>query len=337
MPLTAHTRNHPAAVAAILALALTLPGCVMAEAGSVQGTFARTLTVEGAPTIEVMTGSGSVEVRSGAEGRIEVRGRIHANDGWMNTSGLRAAERVRRLEENPPIQQSGQLIRIGHIEDRQLREGVSISYTLIVPASSRLDSRTGSGAQTVEGLNGAVSVESGSGSLHLERIGNDVRASTGSGSIEADGVGGAFHGTSGSGSIEARGVYGAISAKTGSGGIDVTQTGRGDVEASSGSGSVRLHGVRGGVRATTGSGGIDVQGAPTSEWRLSASSGSISVALPRGQGFELDATTGSGHIDVDSPITISGTADRRRLRGTVGNGGPLLHVRTSSGGVQIRQ
>ena len=337
MPRTAHTRTHPAALAATLALALALPACVMAEAGGVEGTFARTLTVEGSPNIEVMTGSGSVEVRSGPEGRIEITGRIRANDGWMNNSSLSAAERVRRLEQNPPIQQAGQLIRIGHIEDRQLREGVSISYTLVVPASSRLDSRSGSGSQSVQGLNGPVSVESGSGSVHLARIGNEVRASTGSGSIEADGIAGAFHGITGSGSIEARGIKGAISAKTGSGGIDVTQTGSGDVEASSGSGPVRLHGVRGGVRANTGSGGIDVQGAPTSEWRLSASSGSISIALPPGQGFELDATTGSGHIDVESPITVSGTVDRRRLRGTVGSGGPLLHVRTSSGGVQIRQ
>jgi len=34
---------------------------------------------------------------------------------------------------------------------------------------------------------------------------------------------------------------------------------------------------------------------------------------------------------------VSGTIDRHGLRGSVnGGGGPLLHVRTSSGGIQIR-
>jgi len=323
-----------AAVAA--AAVLVMPGCVEIEAAA-KGSFQRTVTVLGEPEIDLRTGSGSVEVRPGTEGRVEITGHIRANEGWGFGSSLSAEERVRRLEAEPPIQQSGNLVRIGHLADDRLGRGVSISYVLRVPAGSRVKSRTGSGSQDVEGVNGAVDVESGSGSVTLTRLGGSARGSTGSGSIDANAIAGALTVSTGSGSIHAAGVNGAIHARTGSGGIDIAQTGPGDVDAQAGSGTVRLHGIRGGVRASTGSGGLDVQGALAGDWRLSASSGSIHVDLLPGQGFELDATTGSGSIDVGPPITLSGKVDRRRVQGTVGGGGPLLHVRTSSGGVQIRQ
>jgi len=332
MARTAPIRTAWAAAAAAAILAMS--GCVELEAAA-EGTFQRTLTVTGAPDLDISTGSGSVEVRPGAEGRVEITGHIRASEGW-SAGPLSAEERVRRIEAEPPIQQAGSVIRIGQFTDDRLRKGVSISYVLRVPASARVKSRTGSGSQDIEGVGGAVDVESGSGSVTLERLGGSARGSTGSGSIEANGIAGSLTASTGSGSIRASGVNGAIQVRTGSGGIDVEQTGRGDVDAESGSGSVRLRGIRGGVRASTGSGGIEIQGDPAGEWRLSASSGSVNVTLPAGRGFELDATTGSGHIDVGPPITLSGSVDRRRLRGTVGSGGPLLHVRTGSGGVYIR-
>jgi DUF4097 and DUF4098 domain-containing protein YvlB len=71
------------------------------------------------------------------------------------------------------------------------------------------------------------------------------------------------------------------------------------------------------------------------DWRLSASSGHVTVELPRGQRFDLDATSTSGHIDVDFPVKVTGRVERRSIRGPVGGGGPLLRVRTSSGGISI--
>lgn len=327
-------RMRRSAVTACLSALVFVPAA--AEAQRAEGSFTRTLTVSGSPEIEVVSGSGRIEVRSGADGRIEIEGRIQASDGWGRRSAVRPDEQVRRLEADPPIQQTGNAIRIGHIEDEDLKNGVSLSYTLTVPASSALRTRTGSGSQQIEGVGGEINASTGSGSLNFRSTGGGVRASTGSGSITAETVGGPFHATTGSGSIRASGVGGAITAKTGSGGIDVEQTGSGNVEVSSGSGTVRLRGVRGALRANTASGGVTVEGELAGDWRLSAASGTVRVSLPPGQGFELDAGTGSGRIDVAAPVTISGTVDRRSLRGSVQGGGPLLHVRTSSGSIHIR-
>jgi len=330
-------RHRRTAMAMLAAIALA-PACVEVEAQRVEGSFERTLTVSGTPEVEVVTGSGRIEVQAGPAGRIEITGKIRGHDwGWNRGGPVSLEERVRRIEANPPIEQSGNVVRIGRLTDKDLGQGVSISYTVTVPASSSLRAKTGSGSQLIDGVEGSVDASSGSGSLTLRDIGGRSRASTGSGSITADTVDGAFQASSGSGSIRATRVAGAITAKTSSGSIDVEQTRAGDVTVSSGSGSVRLRGVRGAVQASTSSGGLTIDGELSDGWRLSSSSGSVNIGLARSQGFELDATTSSGRIEVDFPVTVTGTVGRRSLRGSAQGGGPLLRVRTSSGGISIQK
>jgi hypothetical protein len=321
-------------ILAVMAVVALAPATARAQ--RVEGGFQRTLTVSGQADIDIVTGSGQIDVRQGGAGRVEITARIRADDGWgRSRSSLSAQERVRRIEANPPVEQNGNTVRIGHMTQDELRDNVSISYVVTIPPGAALRSRTGSGSQQID-VDGSVDAHSGSGSLRIRRAGS-VRASTGSGGVTADTVAGAFHATTGSGSIEAGRVGGAITAKTGSGGIEITQTASGDVDVSSSSGTVRVRGVRGGVHASTSSGGIHIQGELARDWRLSASSGHVTVDLPPRQGFTLDATSNSGGIDVDFPITVSGRIDRRSVRGAVDGGGPLLQVRTTSGGISIQK
>jgi hypothetical protein len=298
-------------VAGVLCATVALSACdvTLAQSQRVEGGFERTLTVSGAADLEVRTGSGRIEVRPGDAGRIHVIARIVASDRWgAGRNRLSPEERVRRIEANPPVEQTGNRVRIGVAEDDELLRNVSISYTISVPADTSIVSHTGSGAVEIEGLRRAVDAHSGSGSIRIRNAGSDVKATTGSGAITAEGVGGAFEGRTGSGSIRGSGVAGAVTAHTGSGEIAVSQDGAGDVAATSGSGSIVLSGVQGGVQ-------VELAGQPA---------------------FDLDARTGSGRIDTAYPISVSGTIDRRSLRGAVNGGGPLLHVRTSSGSIRIR-
>ena len=321
--------------AAVLAAAVLASACTL-EAQRVEGSFERTLTVGERPDVQIISGSGAIDVRQGGAGRVEIKARIRVGDWGWSRSRLSAQERVKRLEANPPIEQQGNTVRIGEIKDDDLRDGVSISYDVTVPPGTSLRSKTGSGAHRIEGVDGDVEVNSGSGSVTLRRSGGRVRASTGSGGITAADVGGAFEASTGSGSIDGIGVNGPITARTSSGSIEVTQTGNGDVDVSSSSGSVRVRGVQGGVRASTTSGSLAVEGQMARDWRLSSSSGHVSVSLPANQGFELDANSSSGRINTDFPITVAGTIGKHALRGSARGGGPLLHVRTSSGGISIQ-
>ena len=325
--------NHLSLRLKLAVAATLLPWMALAAE---EGSFDRTLSVTGPVQLDVGTGSGSIEVTAGASGSVEVHGVIRASSGFF--SGSNAAEKIRRIEENPPIEQQGNVIRVGRrtSEDESLYEGVSISYRIVAPSETSLVSKSGSGSQTLSDLKGPVEATAGSGSLTIGTIGGDVVARAGSGSIRVEGAGGSLLVKTGSGSINARAVQGAITASAGSGRIELEQTGEGDVSVHSGSGGVRVRGVRGGLSITTSSGAIRAQGEMVRDWTLEASSGGILVELPPEASFELDAHTGSGSIESELPLTVTGRMSRRSLRGAAGSGGPRLEVETSSGSIVIR-
>src|SRR5437773_10067502 len=153
----------------LLAAALLTVGTVSALA-SARGEFERTLKVGGTVNLQVETGSGSIDVRTGSSNEVHVVGHIWANE-WF---GDNAEEKVKRIENNPPIQQSGNDLRIGHIDDPELKHNISISYELVVPANTELKASSGSGSQTISGISGSLEANTGSGSLKISGIGSSV-------------------------------------------------------------------------------------------------------------------------------------------------------------------
>ena len=75
--------------------ALTLGCTIEVVADNVQGTFSKSLTVEGPVALEVKSRSGSVEVTGSDGDAVEVVGKIRA--GW-GEERLSAPEVARRLE-----------------------------------------------------------------------------------------------------------------------------------------------------------------------------------------------------------------------------------------------
>jgi len=297
-----------------------------------EGHFDRTLTVSGPVDMDVQTGSGSVTVRAGASGNVEIHARIRA--GWH--LGADAEARVHQIEQNPPIEQNGNTIRIGHTEDHDLFRNISISYEITVPTETKLHASSGSGDVHVDGVGGPAEATSGSGSVRLTNVGGQAEAHTGSGDIELNAIRGNATAKTGSGSVRAMGISGAFSGSSGSGDIRLEQSAPGDVDLSSGSGSIEVKGAKGAVHAQTGSGNITAQGDPTGEWKLHTGSGSVEVEFPPQAAYELVAHTGSGTIHTDQEMTVQGTISPRELRGKVHGGGPVVDLSTSSGSIQIR-
>lgn len=321
-------------IALVAVLALSASATSWARDTAAEGSFDRTLKVTGAVEMEVATGAGSISLRTGDTSTVQIHAKIRVNTDWR-VDRMEAEEKVRRLESHPPIVQDGNTIRIGRIDDEELRRNVSISYEIVTPVETRLRSETGSGSQTIEGIRGPLDASTGSGSLKISSIGAAVNASTGSGSIELNGVQGSVHASTGSGHIHGCGIAGGVTAHTGSGGVELEQTAAGNDEIETGSGSIEVRGVRGGLRVRTGSGGITAQGEPTAEWRLHTASGTVTLRLPQEAKFDLHAHTSSGHIHTNHPVTLEGTISPREIRGKVRGGGYLVDVSTSSGSVQI--
>lgn len=300
-----------------------------------EGTFDRTLQVSGHVDLDVQSGSGNITVHSGDSNSVVIHGHVKASESWFGGGGLSADEKVKRIEQNPPIEQNGNSIRIGHISDEALRNNISISYDVTVPRDTSLQSHTGSGDERITDLNGPVRANSGSGNLTIGNIASEVRANAGSGDLQITDVKGRVYTETGSGNIRATGVAGGFDARAGSGDITFEQAGSGSVRAQTGSGNVRLRNVSGGVEAGAGSGDVLVEGKMDSDWRIHTGSGEVEVKLPSDAKFNIDARSSSGNVEVHHPVTMQGALKRNHIEGTVNGGGTLLDISTGSGTIRV--
>jgi DUF4097 and DUF4098 domain-containing protein YvlB len=274
-------------VAAVAALAFAALPALASEA-----TFDRTLSVSGRVDLNVATGSGNVHITQGSGTQVIIHGRVRSH----NFSGNDSDQRVREIAANPPIDQTGNIIRIGARHENL--HNISIDYDIQAPADSFLNASSGSGDVTDEGVGQSAKLNSGSGNIH------------------------------------ATGLHGGFTVGTGSGNIYAEQSGEGDVKAETGSGNIELHDLRGALRANTGSGDIKANGAPSGDWHLQTGSGNIEL-WPGTAGFTLDASTGSGSIHTDHEMSVQGSFDRHHITGKVGGGGSTVRVSTGSGDVRI--
>jgi DUF4097 and DUF4098 domain-containing protein YvlB len=318
-------------LAVVAVLTLALGQSALADA---TGSFSKTLTVTGPVEVNITTGSGDVKVHSGDSKSVVVHATIKASYSWFG-SGLSAAEKVKRLENDPPVKQNGVFISIGKIEDRELRQNVSISYDVTVPNATRLNSETGSGDQHIQDIRGPLKASTGSGSITASRIGDETRVNTGSGDVKLDSVKGTVYANTGSGTVNATGIAGGFYAETGSGDVTLVQDAPGHVTAKTGSGHVNLKNVKGGIEARTGSGGVEAQGEAKSDWDIHTGSGDIVLRLPSQAAFNVDARSSSGSVTVNHPLTIQGTVKKNHIQGKVGQGGPALSLETGSGEIRI--
>jgi DUF4097 and DUF4098 domain-containing protein YvlB len=295
----------------LVTILVTLPALAR---DSYQGSFERTLQVGDSASIEVLTHSGDVTIRTGSSGVIQISGKIHVEDHWINDR----KDQVSEIENHPPIRQDGSNVKIDYVSGH----GISVSYDVTLPANTSVRTETGSGNVTVDGLQRGIETRSGSGDLRLDNISGTIRAKTGSGNITG------------------HKLAGPLNLEASSGDLRIEETGSADVSVQTGSGNIEIRGIQGGARVTAGSGNVEVEGRPTSNWAVSTGSGNAEVRISDQAGYELEVSTGSGNITTDEPITttVQGRiqSPSRSIRGQVRGGGPTVSVHTGSGDVRIR-
>lgn len=262
-----------------------------------EGTFDKTLQVSGTVNLKVNTGSGYIHVTPGSDGSVHIIGHVHSNAlSWLGGGSGSAEDRVRQITDNPPLQQDGNSIAIGEHTHFQ---NVGIDYVITAPRGTKLDA------------------SSGSGDLNISNLGAPLQAGTGSGDIDAGDL------------------TGDVELHTGSGTIRAIMNGAHYVKAETGSGSIHLQGVTGGLYAHTGSGDVEISGQPGTDWKIETGSGSVTLNTGSSARFSLDASTGSGDVHSDPPLTTHGSTDRHHITGDINGGGPVVRVETGSGDIRI--
>jgi DUF4097 and DUF4098 domain-containing protein YvlB len=291
-------------------LAFAVPGFA-----SVAGTFDRSFQVSGSVDLEVLSRSGDVTIRNGAAGTVSIHGKIHVGSGWLFGADRKAD--VQEIQNNPPVRQNGNSIRIDYIN----YNNISIDYEITVPEETAVRSHTGSGDQSLEGVRGRVDLESGSGDLKLARLTGEMRFSTGSGNIRG------------------REISGPARVKAGSGDIEIEETGEGDIDIRTGSGNITVKGINGGFHAEAGSGDIHGDGAPKNLWSIRTGSGNVGLRVPSDAAFDVDVSSSSGSVTLGHPVstTVQGRVQEshKSVVGKVRGGGPTISVHTGSGDISV--
>jgi hypothetical protein len=272
-----------------LALAIVVLGLATVPALATEQTFERTLSVNGRVELSVATGSGNIHITQGSGSQIHIFGRVKSNWGGND-------EKVRDIAAHPPIEQTGNIVRIG-VRHENLHN-ISIDYEIQAPAESFLDAGSGSGNVVDDG------------------VGENAKLNTGSGNIQATGLRGNF------------------TVATGSGNIYAQQVSAGDVKAETGSGNIEVKNIKGSLRAETGSGGIKAGGAPSAPWHLQTGSGGVELWVGDAP-VTLDAESGSGSIHTDREMLTQGSTDRHHVTGKLNGGGPTVRVETGSGEIRV--
>jgi Toastrack DUF4097 len=202
---------------------------------------------------------------------------------------------------------------------------VSVAYTITAPESTRLKVKSISGNVSVSNIAGELTLESISGTIKIAGGGRFAKASSISGDVEiADTrIEGAIEAGTISGTLAFRRVTAhSLSLNTVSGNVVMEDVTCGQVEAQSISGQVRYTGEL----------------APNGRYEFTSHSGEVRLALGGSTGFQLEASSFSGSVHSDLPITLSGSTGggrRHAMRGTHGNGSAVLEVTTFSGSIAI--
>jgi DUF4097 and DUF4098 domain-containing protein YvlB len=190
----------------------------------------------------------------------------------------------------------------------------SVSFRVYVPFNAIASGSTSGGYVAAYELTNGIDLRTSGGSVTAENITGEIALRTSGGRIKMDNL---------SGSIDAR---------TSGGSIDVNQL-SGVAELSTSGGSIDLNNMAAKISARTSGGSIRASLDTFNEdVDLRTSGGNIRIQIPDTENFDLELRGQRVSIELRN---FSGEAERDKIQGYVGSGGPLLSARTSGGSVSV--
>jgi hypothetical protein len=256
--------------------------------------FQRTLSVSGPVTLEASLRCGRIRVRRGEEQSVTVYGIVRAHPSIF--SWIHPEADAERIAARPPVEQDGNIIRIGDLANRWLLRRVSLFVEITAPAETTIRALADAADVRIEGVRGPVNVETDSGEILIADIEERVSANSDSGAVSIHNIAGPIDVETDSGEIEALEIAGGIDAHSDSGRIRLSQTTAAPIYAQSDSGRV------------------------------------VIKLAPEG-GYTIRVRTDCGQIEIPdlAPTRRSGKETEGAIRG----GGSIVAVETDSGDVEI--
>ncbi|MEO8098486.1 MAG: DUF4097 family beta strand repeat-containing protein [Acidobacteriota bacterium] len=330
-----------------ISIAALLGACIVSASDS--ATFDRTLTVSGPVDLDVRSDAGGIIITTGSGSSIRVHAVIKPLLGRFDLDLAEA--NIRALVQNPPIEQTGNHIRMGYVKDPGLLRGVTMRLEIETPRTTQVRAHTESGGIRIDGVEGPVDAQTASGRTEISSVATAVKVSGDSGAIVILSAGQVSLRNQ-SGSIRLQEIRGTVNSETSSGATDMSSV-SGDIHATTRSSSIRIDDVKGSLVVNTASGRIDafrVAGSVHAETKSGAikiaqvaaaplralsDTGEIQVELSSGGGYLIDALSNSGKVSGPLPEEPGHKGERHRMQGPVGGGGPLVDLDTRSSKITI--
>lgn len=281
----------------------------------------------GALDLTGISGDVTITGGGGSDIRVEATKRVRHRD----------SDEARRLVDELRVEtaQFGERVEVRTVYPRRSRgydrgSSASIDYVVSVPKDASVTVRNVSGDVVVTSVAGDVRAETVSGDVEVRGAPSLAAAKTVSGDVTVRDVGNA--GTLVLGTVSGTIVASGLKARA--------------LECGSVSGDVRIQAAaleRAAAKSLSGTLEFESTLARGGRYELTSHSGDIRIVVGGGAGFELDASTFSGSVRSDLPVTLrppTGDRERRRgdtraIHGTHGDAGAFLSVRSFSGSVVI--
>lgn len=296
--------------------ALLLAGCDIEDWGNSRRyheDFKYTYNLKPGGRLSLESYNGKVEITGWDQNNVEIAGTKYAE-----STGVLAAIKIEIAATDDAI-----AVRTTRPTDGRDRGGAS--YVIRVPRRVELDRISSSnGSMRVEGVEGKARLQTSNGSVDVSKTGGGVDARTSNGGIDLHEVRGGASLRTSNGHVRAERVNGPFEAHTSNGGIDVRLT-----EAEAGRP----------VRLETSNGHIDLsmEKFQDNEVRASTSNGGITLTMPASLQAKLRAHASRNSIKTDFEVRTTSFDDKHSLNGSIGNGGALLDLTTSNGGISLRR
>jgi DUF4097 and DUF4098 domain-containing protein YvlB len=312
---------------ATLSLVLFLASSAFAAGDTIRKGF----NVAAGGTLRLDAGTGSIRIVTGGTGvAVEV----------IRKARGRGADDVLREHKIDFSQSGNDVVITSDFENHWDRwfSDYEVQWNIRVPAQYNLDVKTSGGSIDLADIGGTVAAHTSGGSIRTGHLAGASKLTSSGGSITVGGAAAEVSANTSGGSIDIGDTASNVEAHTSGGSISLAHI-AGEVLARTSGGNIRIEDAKGRVDASTSGGSItaSISRQPSGDSRLSTSGGGVTVNLARGIGVELDAHASGGGVHSDVPTTIQGTQDDDTLRGRVNGGGPKLVLRSSGGGIHVRE
>jgi DUF4097 and DUF4098 domain-containing protein YvlB len=319
-------------VVSVVALAVAA-GAIPASAQRLP--FNRTIDVMPGATLDVTTVRGKISVMVHDARQVRIEGAVTIRPSAGFTSAGDPMVLARRVADSAPIEVAGNVVRLRPPADSDALRALTVSYDVWVPRDSKLVVSTDSGEVNVDGVAGPVTVHTGSSTITLSRLTGKTEVKTESGEVKVDRATGGLSVVTESSAITLRQLAGPLDVRTQSGAVRASFADAGAADVETGSSAVELEGLSGRVTVRTQSGRVGVRGAPTADWNVTTGSSVIEAAFEPAAKFRLEATSSTSNVRVNGLSVDGPAAEKGRVSGTVGGGGPTVRLASRSGQIHI--